>query len=160
MASGVVYAQSSVTLYGIIDEGVNYNSNANGNRLYNLSSGVFQGSRWGLRGKEDLGGGLGAIFVLENGFDVNTGRLGQGGLLFGRQAYVGISSPYGTVTFGRQYDSVVTTLDLSRSALNGAVTLVLIRRTQITSITPTEQTMRSSTRVRILRDSPSAASMR
>ncbi|WP_049018077.1 porin, partial [Burkholderia multivorans] len=56
---------------------------------------------------EDLGGGLKAIFTLENGFDVNSGRLGQGGLMFGRQAYVGLSSPYGTVTLGRQYDSVV-----------------------------------------------------
>ncbi|MFP3248910.1 MAG: porin, partial [Paraburkholderia sp.] len=51
--------------------------------------------------------GLKAIFVLENGFDVNTGKLGQGGLEFGRQAYVGLSSPYGTGTLGRQYDSVV-----------------------------------------------------
>jgi predicted porin len=106
-ASSVAYGQSSVTLYGIIDEGINYNSNADGKHLYNLSSGVLQGSRWGLRGKEDLGGGLSTVFVLENGFDVNTGKLGQGGLLFGRQAYVGLSSQYGTVTFGRQYDSVV-----------------------------------------------------
>lgn len=106
--AGAAHAQSSVTLYGIIDEGINYNSNAGGERLYNLSSGVMQGSRWGLRGTEDLGGGLKAIFVLENGFDVNTGKLGQGGLEFGRQAYVGLSSrAFGTVTLGRQYDSVV-----------------------------------------------------
>ncbi|WP_048991913.1 porin, partial [Burkholderia cenocepacia] len=59
------------------------------------------------RGTEDLGGGLKAIFTLENGFDVNSGKLGQGGLMFGRQAYVGLSSQYGTVTLGRQYDSVV-----------------------------------------------------
>ncbi|MGH8782749.1 porin [Paraburkholderia sp.] len=105
--AGVAHAQSSVTLYGIIDEGFNINTNAGGKHLYNLSSGVLQGSRWGLRGTEDLGGGLKAIFVLENGFDVNTGKLGQGGLMFGRQAYVGLSSPFGTVTAGRQYDSVV-----------------------------------------------------
>lgn len=108
----VAHAQNSVTLYGVIDEGLNYTSNVattgGGERLYNLSSGVLQGSRWGLRGNEDLGGGLKAIFVLENGFDVNNGRLGQGGLLFGRQAYVGMSSGrVGTVTLGRQYDSVV-----------------------------------------------------
>ncbi|KAE8761764.1 MULTISPECIES: porin [Paraburkholderia] len=106
--AGVAHAQSSVTLYGIIDEGFNINTNANGKHLYNLSSGVLQGSRFGLRGTEDLGGGLKAIFVLENGFDVNTGKLGQGGLMFGRQAYVGLStSQFGTVTLGRQYDSVV-----------------------------------------------------
>jgi predicted porin len=92
--AGVAHAQSSVTLYGIIDEGFNINTNAGGKHLYNLSSGVLQGSRWGLRGTEDLGGGLKAIFVLENGFDTNTGKLGQGGLLFGRQAYVGLSSNY------------------------------------------------------------------
>jgi len=105
--AGVAHAQSSVTLYGIIDEGFNINTNSGGKHLYNLSSGVLQGSRFGLRGTEDLGGGLKAIFVLENGFDVNSGKLGQGGLMFGRQAYVGLSSQFGTVTLGRQYDSVV-----------------------------------------------------
>ncbi|MBT2794946.1 MULTISPECIES: porin [Paraburkholderia] len=105
--AGVAHAQSSVTLYGIIDEGFNINTNAGGKHLYNLSSGVMQGSRFGLRGTEDLGGGLKALFVLENGFDVNNGKLGQGGLMFGRQAYVGLSSQFGTVTLGRQYDSVV-----------------------------------------------------
>ncbi|MCG1041335.1 porin [Mycetohabitans sp. B8] len=106
--SGVAHAQSSVTLYGIIDEGLNYTSNSGGHTLWNLSSGVMQGSRWGLRGTEDLGGGLKAIFTLENGFDVNTGKFGQGGLEFGRQAFVGLSSSsFGTVTLGRQYDSVV-----------------------------------------------------
>jgi predicted porin len=106
------FAQSSVTLYGIIDEGINYTSNvatsSGGKRLFNLSSGVLQGSRWGMKGVEDLGGGLKALFTLENGFDVNNGRLSQGGLLFGRQAFVGLSSnKLGTVTLGRQYDSVV-----------------------------------------------------
>ncbi|MEM5438533.1 porin [Paraburkholderia diazotrophica] len=105
--AGVAHAQSSVTLYGIIDEGFNINTNSGGKHLYNLSSGVLQGSRFGMRGTEDLGGGLKAIFVLENGFDVNNGKLGQGGLMFGRQAYVGLGSQFGTVTLGRQYDSVV-----------------------------------------------------
>lgn len=99
---------SSVTLYGIIDEGITYNSNAGGNRQFALAGGIMQGSRWGLRGTEDLGGGLKAIFALENGFDPSTGKFGQGGLMFGRQAYVGLSHvQYGTVTLGRQYDSVV-----------------------------------------------------
>ncbi|TAL93039.1 MAG: porin [Paraburkholderia sp.] len=105
--AGVAHAQSSVTLYGIIDEGFNINTNSGGKHLYNLSSGVLQGSRFGLRGTEDLGGGLKAIFVLESGFDVNNGKQLQGGLMFGRQAYVGLSSQFGTVTLGRQYDSVV-----------------------------------------------------
>ncbi|WP_081082730.1 porin [Burkholderia cepacia] len=108
----VAYAQSSVALYGVIDEGINYTSNVStssgGKRLFNLSSGVLQGSRWGIKGAEDLGNGLKAIFTLESGFDVNNGRLSQGGLLFGRQAYIGLAdNRLGTVTLGRQYDSVV-----------------------------------------------------
>ncbi|CAM8768684.1 hypothetical protein NCM_01679 [Burkholderia pseudomallei] len=107
-----VFAQSSVTLYGVIDEGFNYTSNVNVNGVgksnYQLASGFVQGSRWGLRGSEDLGGGLKAIFTLENGFDVNNGRLGQGGRMFGRQAFVGLShAQYGSLTLGRQYDSLV-----------------------------------------------------
>ena len=105
--AGAAHAQSSVTLYGIIDAGFVYNNNSAGQKPYSTSSGNVQGSRWGLRGTEDLGGGLKALFVLENGFNVFNGRLGQGGDEFGRQAYVGLSSQFGTVTLGRQYDSVV-----------------------------------------------------
>lgn len=113
LISSVSHAQSSVTLYGVVDEGINYQSNANGHALYNLSSGVLQGSRWGFKGTEDLGGGLRALFVLENGFDINAGTLSQGGRMFGRQAYVGLSSSqYGTLMLGRQYDSVVTSIGL------------------------------------------------
>lgn len=107
-ASMSALAQNSVTLYGVIDEGFDFTSNASGHSAYQLESGYTYGSRWGLKGKEDLGGGLAALFQLENGFDVNTGRLGQGGRMFGRQAYVGLSSAnIGTVTAGRQYDSIV-----------------------------------------------------
>jgi predicted porin len=106
--AGVAHAQSSVTLYGLIDEGLDYTNNVGGNKLYALSSGDVQGTRWGLKGAEDLGGGLKAVFKLENGFDVNSGKLAQEGLGFGRQAYVGLSSAMaGTITFGRQYDSLV-----------------------------------------------------
>jgi predicted porin len=111
--AGAAHAQSTVTLYGIVDDGFNWTSNSGGHTLYNMSSGVLQASRWGVRGREDLGGGLAALFVLENGFDLTNGSLGQKnrgstqGLMFGRQAYVGLTSPYGTVTLGRQYDSVV-----------------------------------------------------
>lgn len=101
------FAQNSVTLYGVIDEGFNYTNNVQGSHNYELASGFAQGSRWGLKGAEDLGNGLKAVFQLENGFDVNSGRLNQGGRMFGRQAYVGLSSQFGTVTLGRQYDSLV-----------------------------------------------------
>ena len=59
--AGVAHAQSSVTLYGIVDVGINMNTNAGGSHKYDMSSGVMQGSRFGLRGTEDLGGGLKAI---------------------------------------------------------------------------------------------------
>ncbi|WP_297354759.1 porin [Paraburkholderia sp.] len=102
------FAQSSITLYGVIDEGINYTSNAGDKSAYQLESGYAQGSRWGLKGSEDLGSGLKAIFDLENGFDVNSGGLQEGARIFGRQAFVGLTAAnYGTLTFGRQYDSVV-----------------------------------------------------
>lgn len=102
------YAQSSVTLYGFIDEGLDFTNNAGGKQAYQMVSGNTAGSRWGLKGNEDLGGGLSAIFKLESGYNINTGAMGQGGLLFGRSAYVGLSShDYGTFTMGRQYDPTV-----------------------------------------------------
>jgi outer membrane protein OmpU len=100
------HAQSSVTLYGLLDEGITYVSNEGGNRFIGAMSGVNFGSRWGLRGTEVLGGGYSAIFDLESDLDLNTGSYvpGIGSALFGRQAWVGLSTPYGTVTLGRQYD--------------------------------------------------------
>ncbi|MEA3101222.1 porin, partial [Caballeronia mineralivorans] len=107
--AGAAHAQNSVTLYGVIDAGLIYVHNANGNqKQVGTNSGTLSGDRWGLKGQEDLGGGLKAIFQLENGFDVNTGKLNQGGREFGRQAFVGLTSDkLGTVTLGRQYDPLV-----------------------------------------------------
>lgn len=106
--TNVAHAQSTVTLYGIVDEGINYNSNSGGHPLFNMSSGVLSGSRFGLRGSEDLGGGLKALFNVEGGFDATSGKSSQGGLLFGRQAYVGLSNTrWGSATLGRQYDALV-----------------------------------------------------
>jgi general bacterial porin, GBP family len=108
LAAGAVHAQSSVTLYGLIDSGLTYTNNQHGQKNFQATSGDTNGSRWGLRGAEDLGGGLKAIFTLENGFSIQSGSLGQGGRMFGRQAFVGLSSEsYGALTAGRQYDSVV-----------------------------------------------------
>ncbi|MGU7769881.1 porin [Burkholderia sp. MR1-5-21] len=102
------HAQSTVTLYGLIDQGIDYTSNVNGHAAWQMVSGIAQGSRWGIKGDEDLGSGLKAVFRLENGFDASSGRLAQGGREFGRQAYVGLAkSGIGTLTFGRQYDSLV-----------------------------------------------------
>ena len=108
LAAGGAYAQSSVTLYGVVDAGLTYANkvpNAAGNggaSRVGLDSGGLSGSRWGLRGVEDLGGGLKGIFNLESGFNLDDGKSAQGGRLFGRNAYVGLQGQWGQLTLGRQ----------------------------------------------------------
>jgi predicted porin len=112
-AAGAAHAQSSVTLYGVLDDSIQFvhNADTQNKNFWGLVGGNLQGNRWGVKGTEDLGGGLKAIFQLENGFNPNSGALGTyngSSKLFGRQAYVGLQSDqYGTVTLGRQYDPVV-----------------------------------------------------
>lgn len=108
LASGTTYAQSSVTLYGTLDDGLNYTSNARGHSAWAMVSGDSTESSFGFKGNEDLGGGLSAIFTLESGFNLNSGLSNEGGRLFGRQAFAGLNSTaYGTLTLGRQYDATV-----------------------------------------------------
>lgn len=112
LAATAANAQSSVTLYGLIDAGVMYTNNVkkggSQGALVQATSGNINGSRFGLRGGEDLGGGMKAIFVLEDGYNVQNGKLGQNNRMFGRQAFAGLSSTqFGTLTLGRQYDSLV-----------------------------------------------------
>ncbi|MPW18285.1 porin [Paraburkholderia sp. CNPSo 3157] len=102
------HAQSSVTLYGLIDAGITYANkvatSTGHDSVVKYGDGVASGSRWGLRGAEDLGGGMKALFVLESGFSTGDGTSGQGGALFGRQAFVGVSKDgIGALSFGRQY---------------------------------------------------------
>jgi len=101
---GIGHAQSSVTLYGILDAGITYVNNTGGSHVVKFDDGVSYGNRWGLKGTEDLGGGLSAVFVLESGFHVGNGQLGFGGSLFGRQAYVGLKNSWGTLSLGNQLD--------------------------------------------------------
>lgn len=108
LATGLAQAQSSVTLYGAIDTSLRYTTNnkgANGpGSVLQLTQGAIQGSRWGLRGSEDLGGGTRALFDLESGFLLNNGTFDQQGQLFGRQAWVGLSNPvFGRLLAGRIY---------------------------------------------------------
>jgi len=105
-------AQSNVQVYGIIDAAVEHYTNADANggsvtRLPSLGGGMFP-SRIGFRGTEDLGDGLKAIFALEDGFAEDTGALGQGNRLFGRQAWVGLAGQWGQVTIGRNYNMMTT----------------------------------------------------
>ncbi|MGI4861580.1 MAG: porin [Janthinobacterium lividum] len=105
IASPAAHAQSSVTLYGVADDGLLYVKNDAGKSLMSLSSGNMSGSRFGLKGSEDLGGGLSAIFTIEAGFDINTGASSSTTTMYDRQVFVGLASTrYGTLTLGRQYD--------------------------------------------------------
>ncbi|KWW39303.1 putative porin [Cupriavidus metallidurans] len=123
LTASSVQAQSSVTLYGVVDAGIEYLNHAvastgtvapgaKGHSLVALQSGNQSGSRWGLRGIEDLGGGLKSLFVLESGFSIDTGTSTQSGRLFGRGAYVGLENQWGRLTLGRHtvpfYDFAVT----------------------------------------------------
>jgi predicted porin len=115
-ASGGAMAQSSVTLYGLVDAGVGRTSTTTNvyapagsnvlatsvkNTQTRVLSGGANNSRWGLRGTEDLGGGLKANFVLESGFNTDDGT--AAGVQFNRQAFVGLSGDFGSVSLGRQY---------------------------------------------------------
>ena len=112
------FAQSSVTLYGIVDDSIVYQSSQTnlartnpGRSNVKMASGIWAGSRFGLKGAEDLGGGNKAIFQLESGFDINSGGQQYTNAMFGRQAWVGLTNPaYGTLTLGRQYTAYYTLL--------------------------------------------------
>ena len=104
--TGVAQAETSVTLYGILDGGIGYQQIKGDNfktRKTGMISGVQNGNRWGLRGTEDLGNGLQVVFQVESGFDLSTGQSQQGGRLFGRHATVGLQSDaWGRLDIGRQ----------------------------------------------------------
>jgi predicted porin len=111
ICSGAASAQ--VTIYGVYDTGIEYvtNSNAAGDamlRMPNITGATP--SRLGFRGTEDLSGDLKTVFVLETGFDPGAGSLGQGGRLFGREAWVGLKNTNGTLMLGRQYSMLSTSL--------------------------------------------------
>lgn len=127
--SAAAHAQSSVTLYGVADTAIEYVSHVasknptvnattgavtqqpGGGRAALVSTGGLSGPRWGLRGVEDLGSGLQALFILESGFGLDTGISAQGGRLFGRQAFVGFQKAgFGKLTFGRQYSTMFDAL--------------------------------------------------
>lgn len=113
--AGAASAQTNVTIYGIADVGIQYTNwdipEVRDDSQTAMTSGIRNGSRLGFKGSEDLGGGLSAIFTLENGFDIDNGNLGQGGRLFGRQAWVGLNGGFGAVKFGRQNTPIHNALD-------------------------------------------------
>ena len=101
-----IASAQSVTLYGLVDTGVEFVNHIGAAQDSVLRQPSLTGtvpSRWGMRGSEDLGGGLKSNFMLESGFGADTGASANGGRLFGRQAWVGLSGPWGEVAIGRQF---------------------------------------------------------
>ncbi|MBR8168022.1 porin [Burkholderia cenocepacia] len=111
LLAGTAHAQDSVTLYGVLDASVLYLSKtqnpatgANGGRFVGFGDSGFSPSLFGLKGTEDLGGGLKANFTLESGINLGTGGFNDSnGNLFGRQAWVGLGGRFGDVKLGLQY---------------------------------------------------------
>jgi len=106
------FAQSNVTIYGIVDAGIVSERGGIGGNVQKVTSGADSASRIGFKGTEDLGGGLSAIFVAETGFRVDTGALdNSSNQLFNRQSFVGLSSKtLGTLSLGRQYTPLYETI--------------------------------------------------
>ena len=104
LISSSAFAQSSVTLYGIIDTGMRYVSsdNAAGDSNVKLVNSAITASRIGFKGSEDLGAGNKINFRLENGFNPDTGNMSSPGVLFNRQSWVGIDGSHGQFSLGRQ----------------------------------------------------------
>ncbi|WP_175777272.1 porin [Burkholderia anthina] len=118
-AAVCAHAQSSVSLYGTVDDALTYVNNAGKGKLVGLGVGR-RASYFGMYGTEDLGGGYQTYFKLDSGFTLNGGVQTQNGALFGRQSILGVISPYGTLSFGVQYDVVVDALAEQTAAFNFA----------------------------------------
>ncbi|MFC7514588.1 porin [Herbaspirillum sp. GCM10030257] len=100
----IAMAESNLAIYGVVDAAVESIKSGDARALRVQSGGLYQ-SRIGLRGSEDMGGGLKAIFNLENRYNLDDGSLVQG-ILFGGRAVVGLSGNWGTVTAGREYNPI------------------------------------------------------
>jgi predicted porin len=117
MAALPAHAQSTVTLYGLVDHGLLSIDHApKGSQTYQNSNGI-NGNRVGFAGHEDLGGGLAAVFTLENGFDGSTGAFGMGNRAFGSQSFLGLTSAsWGQLLAGRQVNVDIFTTGLLSAA--------------------------------------------
>lgn len=103
-------AQTSVSIYGIVDTGIVSERGGAAGTVTKLTSGVGSYSRIGFRGSEDLGSGYTALFVLESGFKADTGEIDAAGSLFNRQSFIGLKGAFGSLTMGRQYTPWYTTI--------------------------------------------------
>ena len=145
--AGAASAQSSVTVYGIVDASIS-SIDSGAERTLGMDSGNNSASRIGFKGVEDLGNGLKGEFVLENGFDVSTGESANdnAGKAFSRLAYVGLNGGFGTVRMGRQNSPMKTALDVidpfKNAGMAGAIDYMVDGQTpervsnQLTYISP------------------------
>ncbi len=121
------FAQSNVTIYGLIDINLvrEWSDTAT---FQGVGHSELNGSRWGLKGSEDLGNGNSAVFVLESGYSPTDGSQQQGGRLFGRQAFVGLQGGWGRVTLGRQYSPAFSAIDAFDATGSSAHSVGLLSR--------------------------------
>jgi predicted porin len=113
LLSPIAHAQSNVTIYGIIDSGIDFVTNSGGHRLTALDTGILTPNLFGFKGSEDLCGGLDAVFKLEGQFDAGNGA--SIGNQFGHEAYVGLHSKrWGELTAGEHLDFMFTSLTVTR----------------------------------------------
>ncbi|MCE2830694.1 MAG: porin [Oxalobacteraceae bacterium] len=148
--TGAAQAQSAIEVYGIADMGLvrevgnvaGSGATAAGNKI---TSGAQSGTRLGFKGKEDLGNGLSALFVLETGIAADRGGFNQGNG-FARQSFVGLQGDFGTLTLGRQYTSYFLTLnqvaDPFASGLAGNAQNLMLPPSGTTAITTTDRAIR------------------
>ncbi|WP_165650236.1 porin [Sutterella wadsworthensis] len=98
---------ADVTLYGVVDEGFLYThkdadkTGVDAVDKLELKSGIQAGSRWGLKGTEDLGNGLKVGFILESGFNADDGTQGVSGTMFNREASLNVMGPFGQLSLGK-----------------------------------------------------------
>jgi len=128
IAAGAASAQTAnVTLYGIVDTYLASERTSGVGAVAAKSTtlvtgGGLSGSRFGLRGSESLGGGMNAFFTLESGFNSDNGSLGQGGLMFGRRAIVGVNGGFGSIQMGRDYSPNFYVMCNSDDTFGGCLT--------------------------------------
>lgn len=120
-------AQSNVTIYGLID--INLVREWSDNATFEgVGHSELNGSRWGLKGEEDLGSGNKALYVLESGFSPADGNHQQGGRLFGRQSFAGLQGSWGRLTIGRQYSPAFSAIDAFDATGSSAHAVGLLSR--------------------------------
>ena len=100
-ASGVAFAASNVTLYGVIEEGVVVSKAKHKDTMVDLKAGFDSGNRWGIKGVEDLGNGYSVGFILEQGFTADNGEEGVPGKAFNRESILYVKGGFGSLAFGR-----------------------------------------------------------